>query len=80
MWSAEFRTKYNIPADVEPLSDEELRALDPEDEAEAISVGLDDSFAGWVTPSAEWSARFRARHNIPEGGHPMSHEGAELLP
>lgn len=79
-WDAKFRAKYNIPDGVEPLSDEELRALDPEDEGEAISVGLDALFAGRVTPAAEWSAKFRARHNIPEGGRPMSHEDAKLLP
>ena len=80
VWSAEFRAKYNIPADREPLSDEEMRALDPEDEGEAISVGLDAMYAGRVTPAAEWSAKFRARHNIPAGGRPMPDEDARLLP
>jgi len=79
-WSAEFRAKYHIPADAQPLSDEELRALDPEDEGEAISMGLDASFAGRVTPLAEWSAKVRARHNLPEGAKAMSHEEAMLLP
>ncbi len=79
-WSAEFRAKYHIPADAQPLSDEELRALDPEDEGEAISLGLDASFAGRVTPLAEWSAKVRARHNLPEGGKVMSDEEVMLLP
>ena len=79
-WDAEFRAKYNIPANLEPLSDEELRAMDPEDEGEAISLGLDDSFAGRVTSAPEWSAKFRAQHNIPEGGRPMSHEDAKRVP
>ncbi len=55
-WSAEFRAKYHISADAQPLSDEELQALNPEDEGEAISLGLDDSFAGRVTPLVKWSA------------------------
>ena len=79
-WSAEFRAKYHIPADAQPLSDEELQALNPEDEGEAISLGLDDSFAGRVTPLAEWSAKVRARHNLPEGGKIMSDEELMLLP
>ena len=82
VWRAEFRAKYNIPADREPLSDEELRALDPEDEAEAISIGLDAMFAGRMTAAAEWKERFRARHNIPADlkVEPMSDEEARLLP
>ena len=79
-WDAEFRAKYNIPLDMQPLTEEELRALSPEDEGEAISLGLDDSFAGRVTPLAEWSAKVRARHNLPEGVKAMSHEEAMLLP
>ncbi len=50
--------------------------LSPEEEAEAISLGLDASFAGRVTPLAEWSAKFRARHNNPEGIQPMTHAEA----
>ncbi len=79
-WSAEFRAKYNIPAGAHPLGDEELKAQDPEDEGEAISLGLDASFAGRVTPLAEWSAKVRARHNLPEGGKVMSDEELMLLP
>ena len=79
-WSAEFRAKYNIPADMQPLTEEELRAMNPEDEGEAISFGLDASFAGRVTPLAEWSAKVRARHNLPEGGKIMSDEELLLLP
>ena len=79
-WSAEFRAKYHIPADAQPLSDEELQALNPEDEAEAISLGLDASFAGRVTPLAEWSAKVRARYNLPEGFKPMTHKEAMQLP
>ena len=79
-WSAEFRAKYHIPVDAQPLSDEELQALNPEDEGEAISLGLDDSFAGRVTPLAEWSAKVRARHNLPKGITPMTHEEAMQVP
>ncbi len=79
-WSAEFRAKYNIPADAQPLSDEELRASNPEDEDEAIRLALEDSFAGRATPLAEWSAKVRARHNLPEGGKAMSQEEAALVP
>ena len=75
----QFRAKYNIPADAEILPDEELM-LTLEEEDEAICLALDDSFAGRVTPLAEWSAKFRARHNIPEGIAPMTHEEAMLLP
>ncbi|MGI4789048.1 MAG: hypothetical protein ACRYFS_09385 [Janthinobacterium lividum] len=78
-WTAEFRAKYHIPADAQPLSDEELQALNPENEDEAICLGLDASFAGRVTPLAEWSAKVRARHNLPEGGKVMSHEEVMLL-
>ncbi len=79
-WSAEFRTKYNIPADAHPLKDEDFLILTPEEEDEAICLALDDSFAGRVTPFAEWKAKFRARHNLPEGGDAMPHEDAILLP
>ncbi len=79
-WSAEFRAKYNIPADMHPLTEEELRAMNPEDESEAISLGLDDSFAGRVTPLAEWSAKVRARHNLPERASEMTPEEVMLLP
>ncbi len=54
--------------------------LTPEEETEAIRLGLEDSFAGRVTPLAEWSAKFRARHHIPEGAKPMTHEEAMRLP
>ena len=64
-------TNGQLPAEVE---------LSPEEEAEAISIGLDASFAGRVTPLAEWSARFRARHNIPAGARAMTHEEALRLP
>ena len=53
--------------------------LTPEEETEAIRLGLEDSFAGRVTPLAEWSAKFRARHNIPEGSKAMTHEEAMRL-
>lgn len=79
VWSAEFRAKYNIPADAQPLTEEELKAMDPEDEGEAISLGLDASFAGRVTPLAEWSAKVRARHNLPEMATTMSQEELMLL-
>ncbi len=64
-------TNGQFPAEVE---------LSPEEEAEAIRLGLEDSFAGRVTPFAEWSARFRARHNIPDGARAMTHEEALRLP
>ena len=70
---AEFKTNQYALGDAEPFPETELS---PEEEAEAISIGLDASFAGRVTPLAEWSARFRARHNIPEGVKPMTHEEA----
>lgn len=79
-WDADFRAKYNISPNMQPLTEEELKAIDPEDEGEAISVGLDASFAGRVTPLAEWSAKVRARHNLPEGAKAMSHEEAMRLP
>ncbi len=74
---AQYRAKHHTPIDVQPLPETELS---PEEEAEAISLGLDDSFAGRVTPLAEWSANFHARHNIPEGIKPMTHEEALRLP
>ena len=74
---AEYRAGHHAPMDAQPLSETELS---PEEEAEAISLGLDDSFAGRVTPLAEWSTKFRARHNIPEGITPMTHEEARRLP
>ena len=74
---AEFKTKPHDSTDAQPLPETELS---PEEEAEAISIGLDASFAGRVTPLAEWSAKFRARHNIPEGVKPMTHEEAMRLP
>lgn len=79
-WSAEFRTKYNIPADAQPLSDEDFVVLTPEEEDEAICLALDDSFAGHTMPLAEWSAKVRARHNLPEGGKAMTHEEAMRVP
>ena len=63
-----------------PASQDEERILTAKEEAEAISLGLDASFAGRVTPLAEWSAKFRARHNIPEGTRAMTHEEALRLP
>ena len=80
VWSAEFRAKYNIAAEAQPLTEEELRALSPEEEAEAIRLGLEDSFAGRVTPLAEGGAKVRARHNLPEGAKAMSQEELMLLP
>jgi hypothetical protein len=74
---AEHRAKHQVPANMQPLPETDLT---PEEEAEAISIGLDASFAGRVTPLAEWSAKFRARHNIPEGIKPMTHEEAMRLP
>lgn len=74
---AEFKTRHSVPANAQILPETELS---PEEEAEAISIGLDASFAGRVTPLAEWSARFRARHNIPEGARAMTHEEAMRLP
>lgn len=79
-WSAEFRAKYNISADAQPLSDDDFLVLTPEEESEAICLALDDSFAGRVTPLAEWSAKVRARHNLPEGIAPMTHEEAMQVP
>lgn len=73
---AEYRVKHHAPLDVQTLPETELS---PEEEAEAISLGLDDSFAGRVTPLAEWSAKVRARHNLPEGGKVMSAEEVMLL-
>ncbi len=74
---ANFKAKHHDPTDAQVLPETELS---PEEEAEAISLGLDASFAGRVTPLAEWSAKFRARHNIPEGVKPMTHEEALRLP
>ena len=71
-WSAEFRAKYHISADAQPLPSEDFLVLTPEEEDEAICLALDDSFAGRVTPLAEWSAKFRARHNISEGAKAMT--------
>lgn len=79
-WSAEFRAKYNIPADAQPLGDEEFLVLTPEEENEAICLALDDSFAGRTTPLAEWSAKVRARYNLPKGIAPMTHEEAMQVP
>ena len=79
-WDAEFRAKYNISADAQPLSDEDFVVLTPEEEDEAICLALDDSFAGHTTPLAEWSAKVRARHNIPEGAKAMTHEELMRLP
>jgi len=62
------------------VEQDEEQMLSSQEEAEAISLGLDDSFAGRVTPLAEWSAKFRARHNIPEGAKAMTHEEARRLP
>ena len=59
---------------------EEDQILTPEEEIKAIRLGLEDSFAGRVTPLAEWSAKFRTRHNIPEGAKAMTHEEALRLP
>ena len=59
---------------------DEDRTLAAEEEIEAIRLGLEDSFAGRVTPLAEWSAKFRARHNILEGTQAMTHEEALRLP
>ena len=72
-WNAEFRAKYNISPDMQPFVEKEP-TLTPEEETEAINLGLDDSFAGRVTPLAEWSAKVRARHNLPEGVKAMTHE------
>ncbi len=74
---AESRARHDAPVDKQPLAEIELS---PEEEAEAISIGLDASFAGRVTPLAEWRAKFRARHNIPGGIKPMTHEEAMRLP
>ena len=79
-WSAEFRAKYNIPPDAHPLGDEDFHILTPEEEDEAICLALDDSFAGRITPLAEWSAKVRARHNLPQGIAPMTHEEAMQVP
>lgn len=74
---AESKARDNAPMGAQPPPEIELSS---EEEAEAISIGLDAGFAGRVTPLAEWSARFRARHNIPEGVKPMTHEEAMRLP
>ncbi len=74
---AESKARHNGSTDAQILSETELSL---EEEAEAIRLGLEDSFAGRVTPLAEWSARFRARHNIPEGARAMTHEEALRLP
>ena len=74
---ADYKAKRHASTGSQPLPEIELT---PEEEAEAISIGLDASFAGRVTPLAEWSAKFRARHNIPEGVRPMTHEEALRLP
>ena len=74
---ADFRPEHPTVADVQPPPEVELTQ---EEEIEAIRLGLEDSFAGRVTPLAEWSARFRARHNIPEGARAMTHEEALRLP
>ena len=66
-------------AQLREILDEDLLLI-PEEKSEAISLGLDDSFAGRVRPLAEWSAKFRARHNIPEGIKAMTHEEAMLVP
>ena len=66
-------------AQLREILDEDF-LLTPEEEAEAISLGLDDSFVGRVTPLAKWSAKFRAWHNIPEGAKAMTHEEAMRLP
>ncbi len=50
-----------------------------ERDVEAIRKGLQDGLAGRVTPLAEWDAKFRARHNIPEGIEPMSDAEAQAL-
>ncbi len=59
--------------------DDELR-LTAEEETEPIRLRLEDSLAGRVTPLAEWSAKFRVRHNIPEGAKAMTHEEASRPP
>ncbi len=74
---AESKARHDAPLGAQPPPEIELS---PEEEAEAIRLGLEDSFAGRVTPLAEWSARFRARHNIPEGAKAMTHEEALRLP
>lgn len=74
---AESEARHDAPMGVQPPPEIELS---PEEEAEAIRLGLEDSFAGRVTPLAEWSARFRARHNIPKGARAMTHEEALHLP
>ena len=51
-----------------------------EREVEAVLGGLDDSFAGRVTPLAEWDAKFRAKYNIQADVEPMTHEEAQALP